>query len=448
MYNSGSNSLHTVDNEELELIRYREYLLGYNVPGMGRLSSKLPSGRLPLLATPFRRHLNSVNRFLFSGGVTIDVNNAVSKDPRQEWLKLMSRKVQLDTLLDSLWEKGAITGELFISIIQNADRYGNATEYFDYGVYDKTEFDADYDSYGNLLEATVTTVRQMDYENRGEIDVVFKSKYTPEAYLVWPPVPLEKAKINDFGEPEEQPHPYGFVPGVVIKNTHNGTRGSEGVSEFDVASIELATEIAILMVDAAENLHYFGSQLVVTPDVKGTLKALAARSRVLQSLPDADGGKPETLDMKPMPQGHAEYVAQLNENLADHLGSPIVTDRVAGDTSSLTLRLLNAPIIDTAEKKWSAYVSSGVEELLALSLQMAAFEGILGNVNPMDPETYSISMSRKQPYFAPTPGEKQQSLSVVQSLVEIGIRPEVALEMEYFTNYSEEQIVQMLKGDF
>jgi hypothetical protein len=444
------NQLVTIDTDEIKHIQTVEYLSGFSVPGLGKLySTKAEKNRIPLLASPFVRHMNAVNRFLFSGGVKVDVVGQVAPDPRQEWVDLMADHIKLDSLVDTIWEQGAITGEVFIAFHQNVDRFGNPTEFFDIRVYDKTEFVPQFDTWGNLEQVEVLSVRTRKDE-RGKLkEVLFKAIFSTEFYMIWPEVDMKDAKMGRFPEPTITPHRYQFVPGVVIKN--KGQDPTErGESQFDQAAIDMACEVVLQMADASSNFHYFGHQIIVSPDVEETVKNLRSRSRVLQKLPNEDGGSPEVLSMDPVPDNHEKFIDRIEESLMDHLGTPIVESKggVSREVSSLTLRILHSEAIATANRKWSAYVDDGIEPLFSKLLLAAGFEGILGQVTPLNPDTHKVAITRRLPFFPESPVEKSQKLDVVDRLVILGVNKAEALSREFFTNMSAEEVLELLDGDF
>jgi hypothetical protein len=444
-----NNTLVPLEGEEMRTLKLIEYLLGHDVPGFGVMfSEKSPEGeknRVPLLASPFSRHLHEINRFLFAGGLSADVVGQSAPDPRQIWVDNLIRHASLNSLLDDIWRKGAATGEIFIAFHQHTDLDGAATTMFNLCVYDKTEFEPTYDEGRNLKKVTVLSTRCKKSPRTGKMeDYLFKVEYNHEFYIKWPEVPMEQAQRGDFTPPVVIHHGYGCVPGVVVKNAGQDSL-VRGRSQFDKGAIDMACDIAIQLSEASSNYHYFGHQIILAPDVRDTIKRLKAKSRVLEM--SKDDGEPKVLDMKPVPADHPKIIDDMTRRLLSHLGTPVVQDQLSADTSSLALRLLFSGSISAAQEKWEAYVTDGLEPLFAKLLKAAAFEGILGNVNPMDPSTYTVKFSRKQPFFPESPQEKSAQLDVVERLVLLGVRKEDALAAEFWTNMSPEEILEKLEGD-
>lgn len=439
------NRVSSVGQKELAAIKTVQYLCGDDVAGLGRLYSSKSSNRnrKAVLASPFSRYLKRVNQFLFSGGLSLDVMGADAPDPRQDWIEMQTSHMKLDSLLDDIWTQGAITGEIFLAFTQAKNLDGTAQSVFDVRLFDKPEFVPVYSKSGELVSVTVTQLRMVDGEK-----MVWRSEYDSEKYSVWPLMKLSSYQMGQMPEPEETPHSYGAVPGVVIQNLGQDFR-ERGRSSFDAAATDMAIELVNQLCDSASAYHHFGQPIILSPDARETLKRLRQRANVLEKLPEADGGAPSVLQMQPMPSDHKEFVRDLSHRLAAHLGTPEVeeTGRTGREISSLTLKIMHAETIACAEKFWCAYVTDGLKALFEKMLVASAFEGVLANVNPNDPDSFSVAITRKRPYFSVSPAEKQQQLQIVEQLVLLGVRREDALAQEFYTEKSAEQVLEMLEGD-
>lgn len=402
-------------HDEEELINYRLYLLGYNVEGLGRLQTN-DGYRLPLLATPFRRHLNEVNRFLFDGGVVVDTRES---GPKQDWVTELAKRLKLSSTLTDLWEKIAVYGSVLLAI------HPDGANFYKWATY--TTFEQEKDSNG-----TIQKVCAFSTDSEG---LIWQVDYTAKEYLVFPP-----RKPNDKpGRPKRTPHPYKFVPVYEIKNNTAAT------SEFDLAAIDMATEIAVQFSSAAENFYYFGAQIIATPNKREALDMISTRSRVLTKESAEEGGAPSVLDLKPTPEYFIKLIENLNANLADHLGSPVVHLNLRSDLSSLTLKLTHQGTIGTAQKKWESIVTEGVEPVFGLMLLMSAYDGLRADVTSTDPSTYKVDIMRNRAYFQESALEKSQQLDVVDKLISLGIRPSYALSEEYYAHLTEAQVEALIE---
>jgi len=400
--------------DEEELINYRLFLLGYNVEGLGRLETA-NGARLPLLATPFRRHLNEVNRFLFDGGVVVDTRQP---GPKQDWVTELAARLKLGSVLDSLWEKLAVYGRVLLGLHPDGEGF------YRWAIY--TNYELEHDTNGNIVHASAFTT-----DDQG---TVWRTVYTPKEYQVYPARRLNERERN----PNRIKHSYPFAPVCELRNN------SLGISEFDIAAIEMATEIAVQYSAAAENFYYFGNQIITTPNKRETLDAIATRSRVLTQESEAEGGRPSVLDLKATPEHALKLIENINANLADHLGSPIVHLNLRSDLSSLTLKLTHQGTIGTAQRKWESIITEGVKPTFGRMLLMAAYDGLRSDVTSTDSASYNVDIMRTRPYFQESALEKSQRLVVVDSLISLGIRPSYALAEEYYTHLTEAQVEDLL----
>lgn len=424
------------DNKDfLELIKLTEYLCGYGGPSQGRLRER-PGKRLPMLATPLVRHLNSVNRFLFDGGITVDIPEADIEDPRQQLLDLVTKKNSASSQLSEIWRRGAISGEVCLVFFQGTEN-DVAANWYKISWYDRTEFEYELDASGELKFVLTQEVREIKEEY-----YIFKTKYDNQTIISYKPQKWTQAHL----EPEIDKvidHGWGIVPAQLIKNHPCNRAGERGDSEFDYAALDMATEIAIAYLDTASNHHFFGQPIYLSVDPEHTLEQLRARVNVLQKYADSDGGPVELLSPVAMPESHRLMIEDLEKNLADHLGSSWGQDSAPPDTSSVTLRLLNAKSISTAEARWQTYVIEGLQPFLGKILIAAAVDGVVSGVNYWDESTYCVEVRRKKPYFPESPIEKGQLLSNAANLTNLGIKPEVALR-DYFPSLTDEQILELM----
>jgi hypothetical protein len=425
--------------KQLQLV---EFLIGFDISPTGRLI--LDSGNpAPRLVSPFNSYLEKVNRFLFGGGLVVDLVNAKTEDARQIWLTSQLKRMRLNTLANLAWRRGATTGEVAIVFTQATSENGEASMYFNTDLFDYPEFTPECDQNGNLLAIHVLASRFIDGE-----EMIFKATYARDGYTFWEPVPVDKASNKEWlASGKFTPHNYRRVPGVVIRNKLEDPK-ARGLSDFDKAACDIATELILQEVNSCENHWFFGHPFISSDDPDNVLEAIRMRSQVLQAGSKDDGGHPIILNPPTMPESHERLIERLQRNLADHLGVSSTIDQTPNEMSSLTLRLLNAATISVAEDKWANYVVEGLEPLLGTMLVAAGAEGVLAGVWASDPSTHEVKISRAQPYFPTAPAEKQALLSVAEQLVSLGVKREVALAREYFTDLTIEQVGEMLDANF
>jgi hypothetical protein len=259
--------------------------------------------------------------------------------------------LQTGSELPDLLKTVMVEGKIWLAVEQQQDIQGNFTGYYRTEEYipaqlHKVEYALD----GSVKSLTANVVIVLDGK-----DFVKRVRYTQDEYTYWSPVPVSQAHLLDKNPPLiSYPHGYMRCPVVEIKNNATGT------PEFSVAALEMATEVALLMCAGAENMRYFGSQILAAPDVKGTLMAIKNRLRVIQKLPQDEGGSAEAIDIKALPENFEYFLKQLLNNLGEDLGTPVVELNLNSDVSSMALKLVYAPAIATGNKKWASVIDDPV----------------------------------------------------------------------------------------
>lgn len=383
---------------------------------------------LPVVASPISNYLHEVGRFLFDGGLNVDVEYVDSQDARQTFVEDLITKNSLQSSLESIWETGAITGELLVVLRLSGDNY--SFEWFD-----KTEFTP------GLNEITVETLRDIDGKT-----YVYKLDITPSAYIEYPLVEKQYAYLYDWAANQEVvPHAYQEIPAIVIKNAV--TLGSNrGESEFNFGACRLAASVIMATFDSLENVHFFGSPMLASPDPEDTLKRLKKRIQVLQKESNEDGGTVDVLNYQAISEEHLKLIDKLENNMNRHMGIRVGGEaKASADVSSLALRILNSSTISKAEGKWQNYVEDGLVLVFELALRMSAADGMLLMVNPSVPESYKVAVTRKMPYFVESPMEKSQLLSVAQQMVDLGVDRIEALKATVWPHLSIGQIEEKLR---
>lgn len=430
--------------EEFELTPIREfssyqeshyklsrYLLGYDCPSVGRLADPYVE-RLPLLDSSLAAHIREVNRFLFNGGLQLDIEGARPDDPRQLVIKRVAKANSLNRRLEQLWWEGAIYGELAIAF-----RRGEGVNLYPFDFYAPDEYKPFFDSEGSLIALAICLVREVDGKRH-----VYRQWLDSERVVSYPLVEERLSKSYDWAANRQETfHGWGLTPAVLIRNQQS-LSCFRGKPEFNQGCLDKASELALAYLDSASNHHSFANPIYVSPDPEATLKALKARVQVLQSESADDGGNTHILAPQGMPTSHFELIDRLKASLVDALGRSHA-EQATPDSSSLTLRLLNAKTISLAENRWVTYVEEGLIPLMQKVLLAAAIDGVIAGVSAAN--MAEIQARRSKPYFPTAPSEKTQLLTVASELTSLGVRREVALR-EVFPELTDEQILEILEG--
>ena len=162
------------------------------------------------------------------------------------------------------------------------------------------------------------------------------------------------------------------------------------------------------------------------------MKRLNERVRVLQKLGADEGGGHDLLTPTPISSQHLELMEVIEQNFRRHMGIRAGQQTNTTDTSSLTLKILNANTVSEAESKWLNYVDNGLNPLFQLVLRMAAIDGILSAVSVGDESSYALQIYRLKPYFSPSTQEMLQLAQVAIARMDLGLdRAQVIHELIY-----------------
>jgi hypothetical protein len=383
-------------------------------------------GKLKKRITPlFNLYIKEVNRFLFSGGIRIDVSDALPTDARQDFVNNQAKIWKLQSRLESIWKAGATYGELGF-ILKPKD-----------GFY-KLEFCRHH-------EITISKPDEVVIEKLKEIqgkEYVYRQVLTPEAYKNYPLVPYGQHKSFKWEQSEKvTPHRYGRVPFLLLKNSED-LFDSHGQPEFDENSIEIALMHLQANIDIAENGHFFGSPILVAPDPDDAIQRLKKRIQVLQADPAEDGGKPEYLNISPIKKEHLSFLHGLEAQFRQNTGLSASYTELPAQVSNVALKTLNAATIDIAQSKWLNYVDQGLEPLFELALHCANLDGFLSNTDTQ------VSINRAAPYFAESAQEKLQNATYAQALIDMGVDRATALQQTVWSHLTIEEINHMLSPMF
>ncbi len=422
-----------------ELTEVLWYLVG-DIPECTHHSSiysKDKKKNLPPLVSPVSRYIHEINRFLFDGGLKIDVPSDKDERLKTTYLEDVVDRNELQSNLYSIWETCVIEGELLVTLRLSGELYK-----FDF--FNKREFNYTYDNQGNLDKVNI---QKLVYKEDEDTYYVFKFDINKNEYINYPLVEYKEAEEYNWEQNKTVvPHEYKLVPAKVIKNRVKVSE-DRGISDFNHATMKQAVSEILAVYDALENVHLFGNPLIISPDPDDTLDKLKKRIQVLTSMPEADAGKLDTLNFSAISREHLDFIDQLKDNFNESMGIKSDNAEIGKDVSSLTLRIQNSSTISKAESKWQNYVDNGLEPLLEKVLLMANTDGILSNVDPLDPETYNVNLNRNKPYFPISPSEKVQQLNVATQLVELGVDRSEALKETIWSDLSLEEIESKLSGN-
>jgi len=411
---------------DAQLLQLSEWLMGYdgdNPPSNWRFSTWNHSRRR--LSSPLTWQQREVKRFSLDRGFHFDVREAGLDDPRQQLLDIIFRENHLEDLVSLAFERGSLTGSIYWLYGLDPDRYYRLM------LYDATEV-MEYD--GDLGKGWAIQVR-------GGAGFYQRKIVTDNDLFKFAP---NRNPHSEWGNPTETVrHGYGFLPGV--KTVHR-LRDHAGTArpEFDWLSLEMALEICSQYLGSAANYNYFGGPFLISGDPRKTLEELLDRRQVLTGRVGSEFQDTGLLSMPAMPDSHKEFLDSLSSNFANYHGLSWVPPEPPGDTSSLTLRLLYGQSVATADKLGNRYLGA-VEELLGCILKSAAIDDIVGYREPTTSGQGLIEFTYNNALFPLTPQEKQQQLLVVEQLVQLGIRTEVALQ-EYYTDLNQDELANLLLG--
>jgi hypothetical protein len=383
---------------------------------------------LPVNSSPIKEYINDVNRFLFAGGINVDLDKSLQDSPHQLLIEESLRVNKFNSILESLWKYLAITGEVLILV-----RFKDGLPYFEY--FEKENFKPTY--VGNeLTEVLIKELIEIDEEL-----YEYRLKINRQFYVEYPLVLADQADRYDWDANQELiDHPYGVTPGVIIQNTKDIKNSLRSTSEFSYSDIRLAISIITMEYGLDENVYFFGNPLIDSPDPERTIKALNNLSQVLEKLPNEDGGGHTLLQPQPLTSTELDYLKYKKESFRRNLGVTSPYETKLTDVSGVALRIMNDGLISRAQSKWQTIVEDGFSSLFQLILTMASRLNLVSDLGKVD-----FSINRIKPYFEQTSKEKIESLEVARQLIELGIDRSEALRETYYTNLSLEEIEEKLR---
>lgn len=414
--------------EQKHHVQMTKLLLGYDLPGIGRLYSS-DQKSLPVLATPLRRHMNSVCDFAFTGGITVEPADLAASPAKKEWLTEMNRRLKSDSFFKDVYEKAAIGGKCLVGFYPTTNRFTKQAD----GYWEWIVFESEFVTSGCNKGQDSYTAKQVYRDDDGQLmEIVWL--FAKDKVVKYKP--RSEGSVRDLVIDWVANFNYPVPPAYVWYNTPQAT------AEFDKGALTMALEITMQHLNIAENNMYFSNQLIESLQPQQVLRAIQSKSKVFQG--GAGEGKPSThvLDLKPVPESAQEHVQKLAENLGNHLGTPLVELNMRSDISSLAMRMSHTTAIKTADRKWEYYMEQ-LSEVFENLLVMAAYQGILADVQLSRHLSWQVSISRNSEPFPLTPSEKQIMATLVQQLVGLGVDPAVALSTEYYKQYTRENVTDL-----
>jgi hypothetical protein len=379
---------------------------------------------LPVQSSPLKEYVHDVNRFLFSGGINININELPENHYAHEFINYVANKY-IHPNLFPIWELLALTGELLTVVrIKNGKP---SFEFFDPREYSLVTVN------NKVTQVKIRTIVELEGKR-----YIYRFEVTPFNYVEYPLVLEEKEANYEWDKVAEfVNHGFKRIPINLIGLNKNLTN-KRGNPEFNWGSLMLAKSIATIEYGLDENVYFFGNPLIDSPDPDKTTKDLNAKKQVLQKLPPDEGGGHELLQPQALSETELNYLKIKKESFKRSMGITNTQETQLNDASGVALRIMNDGLISKAQSKWEEIVTYGLEDLLDLVLQLAQDLGILSLGVHSDKSL--ITIARSEPYFIRTEDEKLKSLDVAERLIELGIDRAIALQETYYSHKSIQEI--------
>ena len=400
--------------------KFADWLLSLNTDAPSDWRMNHWKGSKRRVGSPLHMFYGEIERFSFDRGAQFSLPKTSGTEPRSMLLSQVVKANRLNAMAPFLFERGAVTGSTLLVYRPDPEKF------YEILSYENQEFMALDDGFA--------------VQYHGVDGYWVRWAITSRAYEYYEPTkfPASPWKLKD-----QYSHAYGEVPAIEIGHRFTG-HTPKPAPAFDWVALELAAEIISQTLASASAFNYMGAPLLVSADPRQTIEELAGRARVLSGANSPDFQDTAMLAGGGMPAHHEEFIDRLGKNYADHMRINWVPSDPPGDTSSLTLRLLYSKTIQAADRVADTYLG-GLSKVLGMVLKAAALDGVLADVTPTQPETHEVRFDYEQELFPPTPQEKTALLAVAESLIQLGIRPQVALQ-EYYGSHTEEEIDALLYG--
>jgi len=403
---------------QLSQIKIIDYLLGVDCKELisTKETKRLAMDKTPLQVNPFKYYLGQINRFLFSGGLSISTKN----EAQTEFLNDFWLSNHFPALLENYLERAAVTGELLILPRYKDGKYSvNFYESLEYTVV-------------NDRLSIITT------KTKGSEKFFYRFDIDKENYYHYELFNVKTHTKPDWKVIKTEPHFYAENPWIIVKNKYC-LKNEKGKSDFDNAAISMCCQLLLQYGAASENFYFFGQPIFVSADPRDTLKRIKQRVNVFQKMPNEDGGGVEILSRSGMPKEQSVYIKELANNLYKHLGVSVQSD-INGktDLSYIALKMLNEDTISTAETKWVSLVVNGLQPLLELISRLGSVDKVWVGVQE------KVELKRIKPYFSLSAKEQLDLLTISERLIEAGIDPVEAFKFGIFSHLDKEKIEELM----
>lgn len=401
-------------------MEFADWLLGLSEDRPNDWRLKHWKGSKRRIGSPLAWYYGEIEHFSFDLGLQFYVPGEDPDSPKTDFISKLVLHNRVQDMARYLFERGAIGGKV-LTVYRPHEAKGY--EVLAYEPHEIMPIDN-----GWAIQYKGTD----GYYERWSV--------TDTAYEYFEP---SKFPASQWKSRETVAHGYGFLPGLLIGHKFAGI-APKPQPAFDWVALELAAEIVSQTLASAAAFNYLGSPWVVSADPEQTQQELAERSQVLSGRVTPEMQDTGILVGGGMPGHHEAFLDRLGQSFADHMRVNWIPNEPPGDTSSLTLRLLHGKTIKAADAVAQTY-AGGMAKLISLMLLSAGQDYSLEGVIPTDPATFRVEFDYEDELFEPTPAEKAQLLAVAESLIQMGVRPQVALQ-EYFGAKTEDEIDEIMFG--
>ena len=371
---------------------------------------------------PCLEYLSDVYRFLFAGGINVDIADTPFNE-YQKWLNKLIKKNKLGSKLRTYWYETSKTGEtLLVPSKKN--------NYYLIKFFSKKEIKPIFDKNDDLIELRI----ERKIANKGiyRLRITNEAYFSYEAYAKTPTID-EKTWLGG----EMLPHMYGVIPAILVQN-NLCTKTNRGTSDFTDPVLKMAEAIAKTDHNYDETNRFFGNPLIDSPSKSRTTKALQNKEQVLQKEPNDEGGGHDLLQPVPFTREQLDYLKSQKDSFRRSIGVLSPIDEVSGEHSGVAIHNLTDGLVSVATEKWEILVNEGLEPLFDMILRMASLDGFLNLSGDLVIKDCMVEISRKKPYYTPTPQDIKTNCDIALSLLELGVSRENALKIIYPHKSSDE----------
>jgi hypothetical protein len=380
------------------------------------------------LRSPFLKHIKRLSKF-HDRPVCLELEKPSSTSPRQKYLDKQLDYYPPQDMLEFLLEPTVSRGFVLIAIEHHKGEGGVHDGHYR-PVYWAPEDILGYreDDCGCILFLEVKEYLTIDDKLH-----VAKRRYDTEAYSYWKPIPSNReAELSKLPPSKVVPHRYGHTPVVTSKNT------SHCLPDFDSLAIDLAVEIVAQYARAAESYTYFTKELIVSPFVKQTEKALRSGDRVIPKPSGETGNSVDVLKMSGLPDTWQNWIDNLECELSEHLGTPIIDKREAS-LNRIASELMESATLRTAENKFR-FTGDAVKCFYECCLKFAAIDGYLVDVSRDNEESWCLSIYYTQEAFPQSAEDRLKRAGLTNQIIGLGLDPVFVIAKELYPSMSEAEV--------